>query len=111
MGRLTRLGSAVRPLGSTHNRNLCDHGSSRSCISVSWNQLRHNAAATIRRLPATAGIARRITPHALQGAAHRADPTVSYDQSKQSFHRDATFVLIAATARRRHVGAATGVSR
>jgi integrase/recombinase XerD len=80
---------------------------------------RHNAAAIIRRLAATVGIARRVTPHALRrsyitvgllqgvplremqrAARHaKADTTVSYDQSERSFHKDPTFVLMAATAR------------
>jgi integrase/recombinase XerD len=80
---------------------------------------RHNAAAIIRRLATTAGITRRVTPHALRrsyitvgllqgvplremqrAARHaKADTTVGYDQSERSFHKDPTFVLMAATAR------------
>jgi site-specific recombinase XerD len=79
----------------------------------------HNAAALLRRLAATAGITQRITPHALRrsyitlgllqgvplrdmqrAARHaKADTTVAYDQSERSFHKDPTFVLMAATAR------------
>ena len=80
---------------------------------------RHNAAAIICRLAATAGIARRVTLHALRrsyitigllqgvslremqrAACHvKADTTVGYDQSERSLHKDPTFVLMAATAR------------
>jgi integrase/recombinase XerD len=80
---------------------------------------RHNAAAIIRRLAAIAGIAGRVTLHALRrsyitigllqgvplremqrAARHaKADTTVGYDQSERSFHKDPTFVLMAATAR------------
>lgn len=79
----------------------------------------HNAAAIVRRLARTAGITHRVTPHALRrsyitigllqgvplrdmqrAARHvKADTTVGYDQSDRSFHRDSTFVLMAATAR------------
>ncbi len=79
----------------------------------------HNATAIVRRLAARAGITHRVTPHALRrsyitvgllqgvplremkrAARHvKADTTVSYDQSDRSFHRDPTFVLMAATAR------------
>ncbi len=79
----------------------------------------HNAAAVVRRLARTAGITHRLTPHALRrsyitigllqgvqlrdmqrAARHaKADTTVGYDQSDRSFHRDPTFVLMAATAR------------
>jgi integrase/recombinase XerD len=79
----------------------------------------HNAAAVLRRLAGTAGITRRVTPHALRrsyitigllqgvplrdmqrAARHtKADATVGYDQSDRSFHRDPTFVLMSATAR------------
>ncbi len=79
----------------------------------------HNAAAVLRRLARTAGIPERVTPHVvprsyitiglLQGvplrdrqraARHaKADTTVGYDRSDRSFHRDPTFVLMAATAR------------
>ena len=79
----------------------------------------HNAAAVINRLARTAGITHRVTPHALRrsyitigllqgvplrdmqrAARHvKADTTVGYDQSDRSFHRDPTFVLMAATAR------------
>ena len=77
---------------------------------------RQNAATIIRRLAATAGIARRVTRHALRrsyitvgllqgvplremlrAARHaKADTTVGYDQSERSFHNDLTFVLMAA---------------
>ncbi|MQB02174.1 MAG: tyrosine-type recombinase/integrase, partial [Actinobacteria bacterium] len=70
-------------------------------------------------LAATAGITQRITPPALRrsyitigllqgvplrdlqrAARHaKADTTVAYDQSERSFHKDPTFVLMAATAR------------
>lgn len=80
---------------------------------------RHNVAALLRRLARTAGIASRVTPHALRrsyitiglqqgvplrdmqrAARHaKADTTVAYDQSTRSFHRDPTFVLMSATAR------------
>ncbi len=80
---------------------------------------RHNVAAMLVRLAKTAGIDVHITPHALrrsyitigllQGVSLRdmqraarhakADTTVGYDQSDQSFHRDPTFVLMSATAR------------
>jgi integrase/recombinase XerD len=79
----------------------------------------HNAAAILRRLSSAAGVTVRVTPHAprrsyitiglLQGvplrdmqraARHtKADTTVVYDQSERSFHKDPTFVLMAATAR------------
>ncbi len=79
----------------------------------------HNAAAAVNRLARTAGITRRVTPHALRrfyltigllqrvplrdmqrAARHvKADTTAGYDQSDRSFHRDPTFVLMAATAR------------
>ena len=79
----------------------------------------HNAGAIINRLARTAGITNRVTPHALRrsyitigllqgvplrdmqrAARHvKADTTVGYDQSDRSFHRDPTFVLMAATAR------------
>lgn len=79
----------------------------------------HNAAAALRRLARTADIRERVTPHALRrsyitigllqgvplrdmqrAARHtKADTTVGYDQSDRSFHRDPTFVLMAATAR------------
>ncbi len=79
----------------------------------------HNAAAVLRRLARTAGIAHHVTPHALRrsyitigllqgvplrdmqrAARHsKADTTVGYDQSERSFHKDPTFVLMAATAR------------
>ncbi len=79
----------------------------------------HNAAAIINRLARTGGITHHITPHALRrsyitigllqgvplrdmqrAARHvKADTTVGYDQSDRSFHRDPTFVLMAATAR------------
>lgn len=79
----------------------------------------HNAAAIVSRLARTAGITHRVTPHALRrsyitigllqgvplrdmqrAARHvKADTTVGYDQSDRSFHRDPTFVLMAATAR------------
>lgn len=79
----------------------------------------HNASAVIRRLARTARIPRRVTPHALRrsyitvgllqgvplrdmqrAARHaKADTTIGYDQSDQSFHRDPTFVLMSATAR------------
>lgn len=79
----------------------------------------HNAAGIVRRAARAAGIDRRVTPHALrrsyitvgllQGVSLRdmqraarhskADTTVAYDQSERSFHRDPTFVLMAATAR------------
>jgi integrase/recombinase XerD len=80
---------------------------------------RHNAAAIIRRLATAAGITHPVTPHALrrsyitigllQGVSLRemqraarhakADTTVGYGQSERSFHKDPTFVLMAATAR------------
>lgn len=80
---------------------------------------RHNVAAMLVRLATTAGIDVHITPHALRrsyitigllqgvplrdmqrAARHaKADTTVGYDQSAQSFHRDPTFVLMSATAR------------
>ena len=80
---------------------------------------RHNVAAMLVRLAKTADIDVHITPHALrrsyitigllQGVSLRdmqraarhakADTTVGYDQSDQSFHRDPTFVLMSATAR------------
>ena len=79
----------------------------------------HNAAAIIRRLADTAGTRNRVTPHALRrsyitigllqgvplrdmqrAARHaKADATVAYDQSARWFHRDPTFVPMAATAR------------
>ncbi len=79
----------------------------------------HNAGTAINRLARIAGITRRVTPHALRrsyitigllqgvplrdmqrAARHvKADTTVGYDQSDRSFHRDPTFVLMAATAR------------
>lgn len=79
----------------------------------------HNASAVVRRLASAAGITTRVTPHALRrsyitigltqgvplremqrAARHaKADTTVAYDQSERSFHRDPTFVLMAATAR------------
>jgi integrase/recombinase XerD len=79
----------------------------------------HNAAALLRRLATSAGITQRVTPHALRrsyitigllqgvplrdmqrAARHaKADTTVAYDQSERSFHKDPTFVLMAATAR------------
>ena len=79
----------------------------------------HNAAAIVNRLARTGGITHRVTPHALRrsyitigllqgvplrdkqrAARHvKADTTVGYDQSDRSFHRDPTFVLMAATAR------------
>jgi integrase/recombinase XerD len=79
----------------------------------------HNAAALLRRLATTAGITQHITPHALRrsyitigllqgvplrdmqrAARHaKADTTVAYDQPERSFHKDPTFVLMAATAR------------
>ena len=79
----------------------------------------HNAAAVVRRLANKAGITHHVTPHALRrsyitigllqgvplremqrAARHiKADTTVGYDQSERSFHRDPTFVLMAATAR------------
>ena len=79
----------------------------------------HNAAAILRRLTASAGVTVRVTPHALRrsyitigllqgvplrdmqrAARHtKADTTVGYDQSERSFHKDPTFVLMAATAR------------
>lgn len=79
----------------------------------------HNATAIVRRLARTSGVAHRVTPHALRrsyitmgllqgvplrdmhrAARHvKADTTVAYDQSDRSFHRDPTFVLMAATAR------------
>ncbi len=79
----------------------------------------HNAAAALRRLARTADIRERVTPHALRrsyitigllqgvplrdmqrAARHtKADTTVGYDQSDRSFHKDPTFVLMAATAR------------
>jgi len=66
-----------------------------------------------------AGITHRATPHALRrsfitvgllqgvllremqcAARHiKADTTVGYDQSERSFHRNPTFILMAATAR------------
>ncbi|MBY5163578.1 tyrosine-type recombinase/integrase [Salsipaludibacter albus] len=80
---------------------------------------RHNVAAMLVRLAKTADIDVHITPHALrrsyitigllQGVSLRdmqraarhakADTTVGYDQSDQSFHRDPTFVLMSATSR------------
>jgi integrase/recombinase XerD len=80
---------------------------------------RHNAAAIVRRLARSAGVTHRVTPHALRrsyitvgleqgvplremqrAARHaKADTTVAYDQSQKSFHKDPTFVLMAATAR------------
>ncbi len=71
------------------------------------------------RLARTAGITHRVTPHTLRrsyitigllqgvplrdmqrAARHvKADTTVGYDQSDRSFHRDPTFVLMAATAK------------
>jgi integrase/recombinase XerD len=79
----------------------------------------HNAAAILNRLAGPAGITQHITPHALRrsyitigllqgvplrdmqrAARHvKADTTVAYDQSERSFHKDPTFVLMAATAR------------
>jgi site-specific recombinase XerD len=79
----------------------------------------HNAAAILRRLATAAGIAQRVTPprpalflHHYRTAARRAatgdatrcptrqsDTDVAYDQSERSFHKDPTFVLMAATAR------------
>jgi site-specific recombinase XerC len=73
----------------------------------------------VTRLARSIGVTRRVTPHALRrsyitigllqgvplremqrAARHtRADTTVAYDQSDQSFHRDPTFVLMTATAR------------
>lgn len=81
---------------------------------------RHNAAAIVTRLARRIGVTRRGTPHALgrsyitigllqegaplremqRAAGHtRADTTVAYDQSDQSFHRHPTFVLMTTTAR------------
>ncbi len=77
---------------------------------------RHHVAAMLVRLATTAGAhhphaLRRsyITIGLLQGVSLRdmqraarhakADTTVGYDQSDQSFHRDPTFVLMSATAR------------
>ncbi len=79
----------------------------------------HNAAAVLKRLAGAAGISQHVTPHALRrsyitigllqgvplrdmqrAARHvKADTTVAYDQSERSFHKDPTFVLMAATAR------------
>lgn len=79
----------------------------------------HNAAAVLNRLAGAAGISQHVTPHALRrsyitigllqgvplrdmqrAARHvKADTTVAYDQSERSFHKDPTFVLMAATAR------------
>jgi len=81
----------------------------------------HNAAAILRRLASSAAVTVRVTPHALRrsyitigllqgvpprdmqrAARHtKADTTVDYDQSERSFHKDPTFVLMAATARSR----------
>lgn len=78
----------------------------------------HNAAAVLRRLACAARVTRRVTPHALRrshitigllqgvplremqrAARHsKADTTVGYDQSDRSFHRDPTFIPMAATA-------------
>jgi len=79
----------------------------------------HNAAAILRRLASAAAVTVPVTPHALRrayitigllqgvplrdmqrAARHtKADTTVGYDQSERSFHKDPTFVLMAATAR------------
>lgn len=79
----------------------------------------HNAAAVLNRLAGAAGISQHVTPHALRrsyitigllqgvplrdmqrAARHvKADTTVAYDQSERFFHKDPTFVLMAATAR------------
>ena len=79
---------------------------------------RHNVAAMLVRLAKTGDIDMHTTPHALRRSSitiglpqsvslrdmqratrhAKADTTVGYDQSDQSFHRDPTFVLMSATA-------------
>ncbi len=92
----------------------------RCCVTNGRRRMQpHNAAAVLRRLARTADIRERVTPHALRrsyitigllqavplrdmqhAARHaKADTTVGYDRSDRSFHRNPTFVAMAATAR------------